>query len=525
MNVFQLVLKQMRQRSLSTWLTLLSVVLGVALAIAIMILRREAQAMFGQTDYGYDVLVGPKASPLQLVLNTAYHIDRSPGMVPYRMYETLAGDEYYRRMVRLAVPYAVGDTYKNQRIIGTLPSLFGMAEDGSRMPDERAFKYRPGRRYELAEGRVFHPRKFEAVIGSDIPEITGLKLGEKFKAVHGGSREGQTPDEHDTEWTVVGVLEPTQTANDRVLFIPLISFYAIGEHEDALESISKYRPQSVESEGPESKEPSSHEDSHSAPGHDPGLNEAPSAPPKALEDFLTGAAPATSPAHDDHDHDHDGKQDHAPEEHDDHAGHDHGHEPFSINPDGTIHLDLPRDKWMVSAILVQSRSPFAASSLMYAINNGVEAMAVNPASVMREFFSSFLEPGTRLWLLVAILVTLVASVSILVSIYNAIVARLREIAILRALGATRRRILLQICLEAGLIGLAGAVLGLILGHLLAAAGSAYLRRLMGEGLNWTKIGGEEALYLLAVTVIAVLAGLVPAMKAYRTPVATNLTTG
>jgi putative ABC transport system permease protein len=144
---------------------------------------------------------------------------------------------------------------------------------------------------------------------------------------------------------------------------------------------------------------------------------------------------------------------------------------------------------------------------------------------MREFFGNFLEPGTKLWLLVAILVTLVASVSILVSIYNSIVARLREIAILRALGATRRRILAQICLEAGLIGLTGAIIGLVLGHLLAAAGSAYMRRLMGEGLNWAKIGTEEALYLVAVTVIAVLAGLVPAMKAYRTPVATNLVTG
>lgn len=507
MNVFQLVLKQMRQRSLSTWLTLLSVVLGVALAIAIMILRREAQAMFGQTDYGYDVLVGPKASPLQLVLNTAYHIDRSPGMVPYRMYETLTGRDFARQ-VRLAVPYAVGDTYKNQRIIGTLPTLFGVAEDGTRMPEDRAFEYRPGRRYELAEGRVFHPRKFEAVIGSDIPKITGLKIGDTFKAVHGGSREGQTPDEHDTEWTVVGVLEPTQTANDRVLFIPLISFYAIGEHEDALEAISMYRPPPVETEKPKAHE------------HD-----SPPAPPKALENFLSGAAPATAPAHDDHDHDHDGdgEPDHAAEDHDDHAHHD--HEQFSVNPDGTINLDLPKDKWMVSAILVQSRSPFAASSLMYAINNGVEAMAVNPASVMREFFSNFLEPGTKLWLLVAILVTLVATVSILVSIYNAIVARLREIAILRALGATRARILLQICLEAGLIGLAGGVLGLILGHLLAAAGSAYMRRLMGEGLNWAKIGNEELLYLVAVTVIAVLAGLVPAMKAYRSPVATNLTAG
>src|SRR5690349_10691873 len=157
MNVFQLVLKQMRQRSLSTWLTLLSVILGVALAVAIMILRREAQTMFGQTDYGYDVLIGPKASPLQLVLNTAYHIDRSPGNVPYAMYESIRG-EAYRRSVRLAVPFAVGDSYKGQRIVGTEPSMFGVADDGSRMPDERAFQYRPGQRYQFAQGQVFHPR-------------------------------------------------------------------------------------------------------------------------------------------------------------------------------------------------------------------------------------------------------------------------------------------------------------------------------------------------------------------------------
>jgi putative ABC transport system permease protein len=307
------------------------------------------------------------------------------------------------------------------------------------------------------------------------------------------------------------VLEPTHTANDRVLFIPLISFYAISEHEDAMATISAIR------------------------GGGSADTPAPAPPPKSaskpLDEFLKGTdAPTTSHAHDDHDHDGDGKADHKAEDHPDtasteasHDGHDHDHgHRFELNPDGTINLELPKSEWMVSAILVQSRGPFLASSLMYQINNGVDAQAVNPATVMREFFGNFLEPGTKLWLLVAILVTLVASVSILVSIYNAVVARLREIAILRALGATRRRILAQICLEAGLIGLTGAVVGLILGHLLAAAGSAYMQRLMGEGLNWTRIGREETLYLLAVTVIAVIAGLVPATKAYRTPVATNL---
>src|SRR5687767_10116299 len=124
MNLFQLVLKQMRQRSLSTWLTMLSVALGVALAVAVMLLQREGRAVFGQTEYGYQVIVGPKGSPLQLTLNTVYQLDRSPGNIPYALFEELTSAKF-RPQVKVAIPYAVGDTYKGLRIIGTLPQLFG----------------------------------------------------------------------------------------------------------------------------------------------------------------------------------------------------------------------------------------------------------------------------------------------------------------------------------------------------------------------------------------------------------------
>ena len=91
MSFLQLVFKQMRQRALSTWLTMLSVVLGVALATAVMIVHRGGGALFGQTEFGYDIIVGPpKGSSLQLVLNTVYQIDFPAGVVPYAVYEDLA---------------------------------------------------------------------------------------------------------------------------------------------------------------------------------------------------------------------------------------------------------------------------------------------------------------------------------------------------------------------------------------------------------------------------------------------------
>jgi len=79
-----------------------------------------------------------------------------------------------------------------------------------------------------------------------------------------------------------------------------------------------------------------------------------------------------------------------------------------------------------------------------------------------------------------------------------------------------------ICTESALIGLFGGLLGLLTGHLLGAVGSIYFNRYVGQGINWIRSDQFEWLYLVAVIVIALVAGLVPALKAYRTPVATNL---
>lgn len=245
MNLFELILKNMRQRLLSTLLTLVSVMLGVALATSIMIVGREGQAAFAQTDYGYDLIVGPKGSQMQLVLNTVYHMNRSPGNIPYALYEDLQGARAdsvlepgkvnpFRGRVQWAVPYAVGDNYAGFRIVATTPQLFGLRNDGQPWPEEKVPEYRVGKKYVVAEGRVFGAAKFEAVIGSEVARKTGLKIGGEFHAMHG--LPGDTPDEHAEIWRVVGILASTHTANDKVLFIPLPTFYAIFEHEAGMET-------------------------------------------------------------------------------------------------------------------------------------------------------------------------------------------------------------------------------------------------------------------------------------------------
>lgn len=598
MNFFELILKQIRQRALSTWLTLLSVTLGVTLAVAILIAQREAGKMLGQSEFGYDVLIGVKGSKLQLVLNTVFQLDQSPGNVTYAIYGSLP--ERFPGAYRWALPLAVGDQYEGLRIIATLPKAFetqqtrnafdelqklverqrlnavaiqqsqpGTPERADAVQklqeivddlaelrttaaeiDEEAaarldvatgllrealetlsaaqarsdsvvdrlkearrsllgsvpllsiFEYRPDRTLRLAQGRAFDRLKFEAVIGADVTARVGLKIGDHFKATHGvtgASAMSKDDHDHNEQWEVVGVMERTHTALDRVILIPLVTFYAIPAHEQALVKMAEVRGFDEDSALPTPTTPTT-----------PGTPRTTSALPASTTpstSTTTPTAPGSQALSDDWDIGFSS------------GGHEH---PYFFGADGRIVLDLPKSKWKLSALALRSRGPVQAQQMMWEINNGPDAQAVNPASEMRQFFDTFLAASTRTLLVLSVLVTVVAAVSILVSIYNSVAARRREIAILRALGATRLKVLALITLEAGLIGLLGAVSGWVLGHALAGVGSAALNRLVGERLDWLVVGSVELLYLTGVVGLAALAGLVPAMKAYQTPVAANL---
>ena len=92
--------------------------------------------------------VGPKGSTLQLVLNTVYHMDKSPGNVPYSLYESLATGPVFRPYVRMAVPYAVGDSYRGYPAWWErCPKLFRKADDGvtDTATAGGGLEYRPGK--------------------------------------------------------------------------------------------------------------------------------------------------------------------------------------------------------------------------------------------------------------------------------------------------------------------------------------------------------------------------------------------
>ena len=124
--------------------------------------------------------------------------------------------------------------------------------------------------------------------------------------------------------------------------------------------------------------------------------------------------------------------------------------------------------------------------------------------------------------LLAWLVALVASGSVLVSIYNSMSARARDIAILRALGARRRTVFGAVVGEAAVIGMFGAVLGFAVYAVLGGAVAAIIQAQTGVVLEPWKFNAVFWWAPATLVGLCVLGGFVPAFKAYRVPVAETL---
>lgn len=114
------------------------------------------------------------------------------------------------------------------------------------------------------------------------------------------------------------------------------------------------------------------------------------------------------------------------------------------------------------------------------------------------------------------------AISVMLALWNSMELRRRQIAVLRVLGCTRPRVLMLVLTESAVIGLAGAVGGVLLAVLGGDLAAELLARRTGVVID-PMLDGRTAIVVSAATVVlAALAGLAPAIRAYRTPVADHL---
>lgn len=411
--LFKIVRKSLRQHAVSTTVTALAIALAAGLVMSVFAIQRQTYAAFTGGDIGFDAVLGARGSQLQLVLNTVFHLETSPGNIPYSLYKEIAGNS----QVELAIPYAVGDNYEGFRIVGTTEEIFTQ------------FEFRRGRKFQPQPGgRFFDPNAQEAVIGSFAARETGLKVGDVFQPYHGVIFDEKN--RHNDDYTVVGILEPTNSPSDRVIWIPLDGIYRMSGH------------------------------------------------------VLRGAG-----------------------------------ENYEAQAGETI----PDEAKEVSAVMLKFKSPQAGMNLDQLINRQGKAatLAFPIGRTMAELFDK-LGWVNRVLELVAYMVVVVAAFSILAGIYNSINERRREFAILRALGARRPTVFAIILLEAVSIAAIGTLLGYIVFILIMWATALIVREQTGVVLDIFRFEWALLFTPLLMLLVGAIAGILPALKAYRTDVAENL---
>lgn len=189
-----------------------------------------------------------------------------------------------------------------------------------------------------------------------------------------------------------------------------------------------------------------------------------------------------------------------------------GHEHAAAAPDGTRE---------VTALLVRYASPMAAMSLPQWVNSQTRLQAAQPAFEAAKLFQ-LLGVGTDVLRAIAMIVLAVACLSMFVALYHALEERKTDLAILRALGAPPRKLLLLLLTQGMLLSCGGAVLGWLLGHAGVGLLGAMMVGQQNLALSAWQVSGQEAWLLLLALLVGLLASVLPAMRAYRTDIVATL---
>lgn len=503
MSLWKIAWRSIEQRALASCLTGVSMALGVALVVAVLVIHSVVDRFFRQSSQGYDMIVGAtKGGRLQLVLNTVYHLSQPVENLPYSFYKEFLKDGEkpgkFASLVDVAVPLCLGDSYEDFRVVGTTPAMFEV--------------WAPYQKYEFAAGRNFEQENyFEGVIGSVVASTTGLKVGDSFQPTHGiEATEGAH--KHDA-FTVVGILKPTGTPNDRALFINMEGFYLLRGHAKEEEE-----QEGVGSQKSEDGRAGEHHDAHEHDKdgmHDEQADDHPATSEQEHTEGEHTEHDEAEHAHDEHERAEHKEGEHAPDEREHGAAeHDHEH----------AHSPLPESQREITAILVRSSATnlTASMTLRRMINKGNEAQAVLPGAEIAVLLDLIVGNMRLLLLALSVLIVIVAGIGIMVSIYNSMSDRRRDIAVMRSLGARRSTVLSVILLESILLSLGGGAAGWLLGHALMALASPWVLAHTGFAMGALQFSVWEAALLPGLVVLASLVGYLPALAAYRTDVAKAL---
>ncbi len=191
-------------------LSLVLFALGVGLISLLLLLNTQLQEKFEKNLAGIDLVIGAKGSPLQLILNSMYHIDAPTGNVTIDEVKAFLNPKH--PLIKTAVPLSVGDSYQGYRIVGTNHTILELYNA------------------QIGEGALW-VKPFEVTLGASVAEELNLKVGDQFFSSHGFVMDENLEHSDSAPFIVVGILQPTGSVIDQLILTPPQSIWLVHEHE------------------------------------------------------------------------------------------------------------------------------------------------------------------------------------------------------------------------------------------------------------------------------------------------------
>lgn len=176
----------------------------------------------------------------------------------------------------------------------------------------------------------------------------------------------------------------------------------------------------------------------------------------------------------------------------------------------------------VPAIAVKPRSVADAYRLRNEFRNG-DSTAFFPAEELNELYGTLGDVRDLMMILAMACQVLVVSAVLMVLLVG-LAARRRQFAVLRAIGAGRGYIFVAIWLEVAALVVVGALAGALAGHGASRVIGGWLAGRTGFALP-IGMGTEEAVLMVALIAVGLVAAAIPAVLAFRQPVAASLRGG
>lgn len=215
--LFTLAIKSLANRRFTMLLMVFSIGISTALLLGVERLRVETHTSFSNTISGTDLIMGARGGSAQLLLYSVFRMGQATHNIHWQSYEWI--QDHPR--VAWSIPITLGDSHAGYPVMGTTDDYFHF--------------YRFGQNQSLAfaQGKPFDDL-FDAVIGAEVAEQLGYKLGDEIIVAH-GSGPVSFVDHDNMPFTISGILKRTGTPVDNTVHISLDGFEAIhiGWHQGA----------------------------------------------------------------------------------------------------------------------------------------------------------------------------------------------------------------------------------------------------------------------------------------------------